>query len=168
VKSDLFSGFDSGLTLLIGRVVAIGPSGSRGSAHESPFRGRYIWLLIYQKILKLPPSGSDVGYLEFIEAASLGLCSLATFLWMAIGSLSRTTKSEIMAQRVIATICLTSAALLFSLHYFGGEIWGSKKIARPFAVIAVMMALASVMNIKGKDVQGEANPHSIMKSRNEE
>jgi len=109
-----------------------------------------------------------VGYLEFIEAASLGLCSLATFLWMAIGSLSRTTESEIMAQRVIATICLTSAALLFSLHYSGGEIWGSKKIARPFAVIAAMMALASVMNIKGKDVRGEANPHSIMKSQNEE
>jgi len=109
-----------------------------------------------------------VEYLEFIEAASLGLCSLATILWMAIGSLSRTTESEIMTQRIIAAICLTSAALLFSLHYSGGEIWGSKKIARPFGAIAVMMALASVMNIKGKDVQGEANPHKIMKTRKEE
>ncbi|MAB35798.1 MAG: hypothetical protein CL975_00540 [Euryarchaeota archaeon] len=125
--------------------------------------GGYIGLLILQKILKLNPPGWFVGYLELIEAASLVLCSSATFLWMAIGSLSRTTKSEILAQRVIATICLASAALLFSLHYSGGEIWGSTKIARPFAVIAVMMALASVMNIKGKDVQGEANPHKIMK-----
>lgn len=123
----------------------------------------YIGLLILQKILKLNPPGWFVGYLELIEAASLVLCSSATFLWMAIGSLSRTTESEILAQRVIAAICLASAALLFSLHYSGGEIWGSKKIARPFAVIAVMMALASVMNIKGKDVQGEANPHKIMK-----
>jgi hypothetical protein len=128
----------------------------------------YIALLILQKILKLAPIGSVVGYLEFIEAASLVLCSLATFLWMAIGSLSRTTEGEILAQRVIATICLASAALLFSLHYSGGEIWGSEKIARPFAVIAAMMALASVMNIKGKDVQGEANPHKIMKKVEEE
>ena len=130
--------------------------------------GGYIALLILQKILKLTPTGPVVEYLEFIEAASLVLCSLATFLWMAIGSLSRTTESEILAQRVIATICLVSAALLFSLHYSGGEIWGSTKIARPFAVIAVMMALASVMNIKGKDVQGEANPHKIMKKVNDE
>jgi len=109
-----------------------------------------------------------MGYLEIIEAASLVLCSLATFLWMAIGSLSKTTESEILAQRIIAVICLTSAVLLFSLHYSGGEIWGSNKIARPFAVIAVMMAVASVMNIKGKDVQGEANPHSIMKRLKDE
>ncbi len=153
---------------MVGRVVSIGPSGSRRSAHKSASVGRYIWLFINEKILKLPPPGLNVEYLEFIEAAALGLCSLATFLWMAIGSLSRTTESEIMAQRVIAAICLTSAALLFSLHYSGGEIWGSKKIARPFAVIAAMMALASVLNIKGKDVQGEANPHKIMKSRKEE
>ena len=109
-----------------------------------------------------------MSYLEIIEAASLGLCGLATFLWMAIGSLSKTTKSEVFAQRVIAGICLTSAILLFSLHYSGGEIWGSKNIARPFAVISIMMAVASVMNIKGKDVQGEANPHSIMKKIREE
>jgi len=125
-------------------------------------------LLIYDKLLKLPPVGLFMGYLEIIEAASLVLCSLATFLWMAIGSLSKTTESEILAQRIIAVICLTSALLLFSLHYSGGEIWGSNKIARPFAVIAVMMAGASVMNIKGKDVQGEANPHSIMKRLKDE
>lgn len=87
---------------------------------------------------------------------------------MAIGSLSRTTESEVLAQRVIAAICLSSAVLLFSLHYSGGEIWGSSKIARPFAVIAIMMALASVMNIKGKDVQGEVNPHKIMKKNNDQ
>ncbi len=125
-------------------------------------------MLIYDKLLKLPPVGLFMGYLEIIEAASLVLCSLATFLWMAIGSLSKTTESEILAQRIIAAICLTSALLLFSLHYSGGDIWGSNKIARPFAVIAVMMAGASVMNIKGKDVQGEANPHSIMKRLKDE
>tara|TARA_B100001094_G_scaffold325839_1_gene380871 strand:+ start:946 stop:1341 length:396 start_codon:yes stop_codon:yes gene_type:complete len=130
--------------------------------------GRYIALLILHKILKLTPTGAVMRYLEFMEGASLVLCSLATFLWMAIGSLSRTTESEVLAQRVIAAICLSSAVLLFSLHYSGGEIWGSSKIARPFAVIAIMMALASVMNIKGKDVQGEVNPHKIMKKNNDQ
>ena len=107
-------------------------------------------------------------YLELVETASLSLCGLAIFLWMAIGSLSKTTRSEILAQRFIFVICLSSAALLFTLHYSGGEIWGSNNIARPFAVIAVTMAIASVMNIKGKDVQGEANPHNIMKGRTDE
>tara|TARA_B100000683_G_scaffold218870_1_gene215278 strand:+ start:290 stop:622 length:333 start_codon:yes stop_codon:yes gene_type:complete len=109
-----------------------------------------------------------VEYLELVETASLSLCGLAIFLWMAIGSLSKTTRSEILAQRFIFVICLSSAALLFTLHYSGGEIWGSNNIARPFAVIAVTMAIASVMNIKGKDVQGEANPHNIMKGRTDE
>jgi len=64
---------------------------------------------------------------------------------------------------VQATIPRASAELLPPAPNPAGEIWGSEKIARPFGVIAVMMALASVMNIKGKDVQGEANPHNIMK-----
>ncbi len=109
-----------------------------------------------------------MDYLALAEASSLGMCSMAIFLWMSIGSLSRTPESEVLAQRLIAAICLTSAILLFVLHYSGGEIWGSKNIARPFAVIAVIVALSSMMNIKGQDVQGEANPHKIMKARREE
>ncbi|MBI88418.1 MAG: hypothetical protein CMB67_05280 [Euryarchaeota archaeon] len=109
-----------------------------------------------------------MDYVQILESVALGLCSLAVFLWMAIGSLSRTTESEIMAQRVIAGICITSALLLFIIHYTGGEIWGSRKVARPSAAIAVIVALASMMNIKGRDVQGEANPHNIMKMRREE
>ena len=45
---------------------------------------------------------------------------------------------------------------------------GIEEHCRPFAVIAVTMAVASVMNIKGKDVQGESNPHNIMKGRRDE
>tara|TARA_B100000929_G_scaffold241847_1_gene199205 strand:- start:1785 stop:1901 length:117 start_codon:yes stop_codon:yes gene_type:complete len=36
------------------------------------------------------------------------------------------------------------------------------------AVIAVIVALAGMLNIKGKEVQGEANPHKIAKIRREE
>ena len=110
----------------------------------------------------------DMDFLEIIETASFFLCSISIFLWMSIGSLSRTIRSEILAQRRIALICLTSALLLFALHYLGGEVWGSDKIARPLAVIAVIVALSSVMNIKGKEIQKEANPHTIMRARREE
>jgi len=120
------------------------------------------------KLLKPSLSGTNMDYIQVLESLALGLCSLAVLLWMAIGSLSRTTESEVMAQRMIAGICFTSAILLFTIHYSGGEIWGSRKVARPSAAIAVIVALASMMNIKGQDVQGETNPHEIMKRRREE
>jgi uncharacterized membrane protein len=102
------------------------------------------------------------------ETASVGLCSVAVLLWMSIGTFSRTESGEMLAQRVIAALCLVSAVLLFGLHYMGGELWGSRNVARPMAVVAVIVALAGMMNIKGKDVQGEANPHKIAKMRAEE
>ena len=126
------------------------------------------WVVDWENILKTCTARIGMGYVEILESLALGLCGIATILWMSIGTLSRTRGSEIMAQRVIAGMCLISAVMLFALHGYGGELWGSRNIARPFAVIAVIVALASVMNIKGKDVQGEANPHKIMKARKEE
>ena len=107
-------------------------------------------------------------FLELAESASFAMCSIAVFLWMSIGSLSRSTMSEVIAQRVIAIICISSAILLFIIHYSGGEIWGSSNIARPLAVVAIVVAISAVMNIKGKDVQGETNPHKIMKKLRDE
>ena len=105
---------------------------------------------------------------ELLEAGSVSLCGVAVILWMSIGTLSRSQAGELLAQRVIALICLVSAVLLFSLHYMGGELWGSRNMARPMAVIAVIVAISAVMNIKGKDVQGETNPHKIAKMRADE
>lgn len=102
------------------------------------------------------------------ETASVSLCSVAVLLWMSIGTFSRTEVGEMLAQRMIAVLCLISAVMLFSLHYMGGDLWGSRNVARPMAVVAVIVALAGVMNIKGKDVQGETNPHKIAKMRAEE
>jgi hypothetical protein len=50
------------------------------------------------------------------------------------------------------------------LSDFGGSSFPTTLL---FAVISVIVALSSMMNIKGKDVQGEANPHNIMKARRE-
>jgi|TARA_B100000700_G_C15039014_1_gene854283 hypothetical protein len=87
---------------------------------------------------------------------------------MSIGTFSRSEAGELFAQRAIALICIASAVLLFLLHYMGGELWGSRNMARPMAVIAVIVAISAVMNIKGKDVQGETNPHKIARMRGEE
>ena len=103
-----------------------------------------------------------------LETGSVGLCGVAVILWMSIGTFSRSAAGELLAQRAIAMICLVSAVLLFVLHYMGGELWGSRNMARPMAVIAVIVAISAVMNIKGKDVQGETNPHKIARMRREE
>ena len=93
---------------------------------------------------------------------------MAVLLSMSIGSFSRSEARELLAQQVIAALCVTSAVLLFALHQMGGELWGSRNMARPMAVIAVIVALAGMLNIKGKDIQGETNPHKIAKMRQEE
>ena len=122
----------------------------------------------FPNILKRPRARLGMDVVALAETASVGLCSVAVLLWMSIGTFSRTESGEMLAQRVIAALCLVSAVLLFGLHYMGGELWGSRNVARPMAVVAVIVALAGTMNIKGKDVQGEANPHKIAKLRADE
>ena len=93
-----------------------------------------------------------------LESISLGMCGIAMILWMSIGTLSKTTQNEIFTQRVIASICISSSILLFIVHYSGGELWGSRNVARPFAVISIIVALASIMNIKGTEIQKGSYP----------
>jgi|TARA_B100001540_G_scaffold317438_1_gene350635 hypothetical protein len=109
-----------------------------------------------------------VEIVGLLETGSVSLCGVAVILWMSIGTFSRSEAGELLAQRIIALICLFSALLLFILHYMGGELWGSRNMARPMAVIAVIVAISAVMNIKGKDVQGETNPHKIARMRVDE
>ena len=110
----------------------------------------------------------DMDTVGVLETGSVSLCGIAVILWMSIGTFSRSETGELLAQRAIALICIVSAVLLFVLHYMDGELWGSRNMARPMAVIAVIVAISAVMNIKGKDVQGETNPHKIAKMRREE
>ncbi|HJM18411.1 MAG TPA: hypothetical protein QF703_02650 [Candidatus Thalassarchaeaceae archaeon] len=109
-----------------------------------------------------------MDYLGALETVAVSLCGIATILWMSIGTLSRTTGREILTQRIIASLCCISAGILFLIHYSGGELWGSRNVARPSAVTAVIVAIAAMMNIKGKEVQRGANPHKIMKSKKDE
>ena len=103
------------------------------------------------------------GLVEIVETISLSMCGISTLLWMSIGTFSRSDRGEVLAQRLIATFCITSALLLTLFDFLGGELWGSSNVALPMALIAVVVAISASLNLKGKDVQGEANPHQIMK-----
>ena len=106
--------------------------------------------------------------LATLETASISLCGIAMLLWMSIGTFTRADWGEAFAQKTIFVLCVTSAILLFSLHYLGGELWGSRNVALPFALTALIVAAAGSLNIKGQDVQGEINPHEIMRMRKQE
>ena len=88
---------------------------------------------------------------SILETASITMCGVATILWMAIGTLARFENGEILTQKIVAALCIISAIMLFVLHYLGGELWGSTNVSRPFAVIAVIVAISGMINIKGKD-----------------
>ncbi len=106
--------------------------------------------------------------LATLETASISLCGIAMLLWMSIGTFTRADWGEAFAQKTIFVLCVASAILLFSLHYLGGELWGSRNVALPFALTALIVAAAGSLNIKGQDVQGEINPHEIMRMRKQE
>ena len=76
---------------------------------------------------------------SILETASMTMCGIAVILWMAIGTLARFEGGEILTQRIVAGLCIISAIMLFLLHYMGGELWGSRNVARPFALIAVIV-----------------------------
>ena len=90
--------------------------------------------------------------LATLETASISLCGIAMLLWMSIGTFTRADWGEAFAQKTIFVLCVTSAILLFSLHYLGGELWGSRNVALPFALTALIVAAAGSLNIKGQDL----------------
>ena len=120
------------------------------------------------KTHKYTPNRKDVELLAALETASISLCGIAMLLWMSIGTFTRAEWGEAFAQKTIFVLCVTSAFLLVLLHYLGGELWGSDNVALPFALTALIVAAAGSLNIKGQDVQGEINPHEIMRMRKRE
>ena len=71
---------------------------------------------------------------------------------------------------------LVVVAVLISLEgtFRGGEarrdcyclvLGGTSRGARPMAVFSLVLAAASSLNLKGKEVQGEVNPHQIRRLR---
>lgn len=102
-----------------------------------------------------------------LETLSTTTCIGAFIIWVSIGTLSRTENSERVTQQIMTIICFTAAVSLFALHYVGGSIFGSTNMARVLAVICIAIGISATMNIKGEEIQGEPNPHQLMKERKE-
>ena len=111
---------------------------------------------------------TSMEVLSVLETLSLSGCLVAMLLRMSIGTFTRAPWGEAFAQRVILILCVASAIMLFAFHHLGGELFGSRNVARPFALVALIVAAAGSLNIKGRDVQGEINPHQIMRMRRDE
>ena len=99
-----------------------------------------------------------------LESLSTVTCVGALVIWISIGTLSRTERSEELAQRLMVLLCFVAAGSLFALHYAAGALSGSRNIARVMAVVCIAVGLSASLNIKGKDVQGEPNPHAIRRA----
>ncbi len=100
-----------------------------------------------------------------LESASTATCTAALLIWISIGTLSRTEEMEVRTQRLMTWLCFGSAALLFSLHLAGGALFGSTNLPRVLAVVCVAVGVSASLNIKGKEIQGEPNPHHIRRAR---
>jgi hypothetical protein len=46
-------------------------------------------------------------------------------------------------------------------------MFGSANMARILAVVCIAVGISATMNIKGEEIQGEPNPHKLMKARKE-
>ena len=112
--------------------------------------------------------GDGMSLVGTLETLSVSLCGISVILWMSIGTIARSEKAEIIGQRAIMSFCIMASILLFSLHSLGGDLWGSRNAARPMAVFSLVLAAASILNLKGKEVQGEVNPHQIRRLRAKE
>ena len=67
----------------------------------------------------------------------------------------------------MSILCFGAAVSLFALYFAGGSIFGSANMARIFAVVCIALGISATINIKGEEVQGEPNPHKLMKARKE-
>ena len=105
-----------------------------------------------------------VGLLESLSTIT---CAGTLIIWISIGTLSKTDRSEKIAQQVMTILCFSAAISLFGLYYAGGSMFGSTNMARVLAVVCIALGISATMNIKGEEVQGEPNPHQLMKARKE-
>ena len=103
-----------------------------------------------------------------LETLTEAMCGISLLLFAMVATLSRTDEMEKNAQTAIALSCLVTAALLWLLWLEGGSLWGSSELLRPLSLVLIVVAIASRMNIKGRNLSFGANPHNIGKMRGEE
>ncbi len=105
----------------------------------------------------------DLGSIA-ADAASLG-CGIAAILFTLIASASRSEKIEKIVQNCLFFLLIIDSILLMIVYWQGVAIWGSTYIARPLALLCVIIAISSKVNLTGKQISQGTNPHQIRKMR---
>ena len=106
--------------------------------------------------------------LELFESVLSWSCGLVIVIWISIGTLARSEKIERLSHNVMTILCFLTAIGLVVFHFSGGLFWGSPPMANFLALVLVVMGLTSqIIPIKGEEIQGEPNPHHLMKIRRE-
>ena len=106
--------------------------------------------------------------LEFFESLLSWSCGLVIVIWISIGTLARSAKIERLSHNVMTFLCIITAVGLALFHQLGGIFWGSPPLANFLVLILVLMGIVSqIIPINGEEIQGEPNPHHLMKLRRE-
>lgn len=103
-----------------------------------------------------------------IEILAQSMCFISLFGFTFIATFSRSEKAELLAQNLIMSSLLLTAAILWWLSLSGGELWGSNYLPKPLSILCIIIAIAARLNIKGQNVSFGANPHTINKKSEEE
>ncbi len=106
--------------------------------------------------------------LELFESLLSWSCGLVVVIWISIGTLARSRKVEILSHNIMTFLCLITALGLVLFHFLGGIFWGSPALANFLALVLILMGFVSqIIPINGEEIQGEPNPHHLMKLRKE-
>jgi hypothetical protein len=106
--------------------------------------------------------------LEFFESLLSWSCGLVIVIWISIGTLARSQKIERISHNIMTFLCFITAVGLVFFHFQGGVFWGSPPLANFLALVLLVMGIASqIIPIRGEEIQGEPNPHHLMKLRRE-
>ena len=106
--------------------------------------------------------------LELFESILSWSCGLIIVIWISIGTLARSARIERLSHNTMTILCFVTAIGLVLFHYSGGVFWGSPALANFLALVLILMGVVSqIIPINGEEIQGEPNPHHLMKMRRE-
>ena len=106
--------------------------------------------------------------LELFESALSYLCGSIIVIWISIGTLARSEKVERIAHNSVTFLCFLTAFGLIVFDHLGGEFWETEPLASFLALLLVILGVVGqIIPIKGEEIQGEPNPHQLMKARRE-
>ncbi len=106
--------------------------------------------------------------LELAESILSWSCGMIVVIWISIGTLARSVRMERIAHNAVTLLCFLTAAGLIIFDRLGEEFWDTEPLANFLALMLVILGIVGqIIPIRGEEIQGEPNPHHLMKARKE-